>query len=282
MEDNDYLRLVSWYNDDRQEVCMKRKNVIYFDIDGTLYSHRFHDIPEMSKQTLWALKKQGYKIVCATSRCRSETIHLPSFFQTFPFDAEIYDGGALIMKQGTILHKQAVSFHEIQTIINWVSTYPVSFRYATYDHDYIHAPCEPAVLDQFFRLYLMMPEIKVYEQEEVFNILLYTSTQEQVDMIKQMMKDVAIIEHSANTLELTAKGVGKDRGVAYLNQYWGVTMDDCVCFGDGANDIAMLQAAGIGVAMGNSMQRVKDAADFVTKHIDDDGITYACQALHLL
>lgn len=265
-----------------EEVCMKRKNVLYFDIDGTLYSHRLHDIPETTKKTLWALKQQGYKIVCATSRCRCETIHLPSFFQTFPFDGEIYDGGALIIEQGTCLHKQSISPIEIQTIVELVEKHSITFRYATYEHDYIHAPCDSSVLDEFFRLYLMMPEIKAYQQDEVFNVLLYTHTHEQVDMIKKMMKNVDLIEHSSKTLELTAKGVGKNRGVAFLNQHWNFMMDDCICFGDGANDIAMLQAAGIGVAMGNSMQNVKDAADYVTKHIDDDGISYACEALHLL
>ena len=46
-------------------------------------------------------------------------------------------------------------------------------------------------------------------------------------------------------------------------------------FGDGSNDISMLKAVGHGIAMGNSVEELKECAEFITKNIGDDGVAYA-------
>ena len=56
--------------------------------------------------------------------------------------------------------------------------------------------------------------------------------------------------------------------------YYGFSKDESIAFGDGNNDIEMLKAVGTGVAMGNSNNNVKAAADVVCKSVDDDGIYY--------
>lgn len=58
-----------------------------------------------------------------------------------------------------------------------------------------------------------------------------------------------------------------------------VPMTDVVAFGDGASDIPVLKRAGVGIAMANAKQVVHDAADFITKSVDDDGVRYAVDLL---
>jgi len=60
-----------------------------------------------------------------------------------------------------------------------------------------------------------------------------------------------------------------------------VLPEKVVFFGDGINDIELIEMADIGVAMGNAEDTVKAIADFVTKNIEDDGIYYACKQLGL-
>ena len=55
----------------------------------------------------------------------------------------------------------------------------------------------------------------------------------------------------------------------------GLDISECIAFGDGGNDIPILKTAGIGVAMGNAADNVKAAADYVTTHVDDNGIANA-------
>ena len=75
---------------------------------------------------------------------------------------------------------------------------------------------------------------------------------------------------------------GKDKGIEALLNHLGISKNDCMAFGDGGNDISMLEYVGIGVAMGNANPPVKERADFVTKDIDDDGIEYALRHFGLI
>ena len=59
-------------------------------------------------------------------------------------------------------------------------------------------------------------------------------------------------------------------------------MDDAITFGDGLNDIEMLEAAGIGVAMGNGHEKAKAAADVIAPHVDEDGIYKVMKELEII
>ena len=58
--------------------------------------------------------------------------------------------------------------------------------------------------------------------------------------------------------------------------------EETIAFGDGENDIPMLEIAGIGVAMGNAKQLVKDSADYVTLSVHEDGVSAALRHFGLL
>jgi HAD superfamily hydrolase (TIGR01484 family) len=72
-------------------------------------------------------------------------------------------------------------------------------------------------------------------------------------------------------LDLAPVGVSKASGLAYVADELGLTAEDTLAIGDGRNDIEMLQWAGRGVAMGQAVQEVHDAADATTETVYDDG-----------
>lgn len=57
--------------------------------------------------------------------------------------------------------------------------------------------------------------------------------------------------------------------------YFNLTAEQCMAFGDGGNDVEMLEFAGIGVAMGNATAMAKEAADYITEDVDKEGIYLA-------
>ncbi|MDR2537095.1 MAG: HAD family hydrolase [Treponema sp.] len=82
--------------------------------------------------------------------------------------------------------------------------------------------------------------------------------------------------------EMTMKGLNKGSAVARVLEHYGLSKTDAIGIGDSDNDRAMLDACGIGVAMGNSKDDFKKIADFVTSDINDDGIEKAFKQYGLI
>ena len=77
--------------------------------------------------------------------------------------------------------------------------------------------------------------------------------------------------------DILPEGGGKPNGLAHTLAHLGLTREQSIAFGDGGNDVAMLRAAGAGVAMGNACDEALAAADYVTASVDDDGIRRALE-----
>ena len=83
-------------------------------------------------------------------------------------------------------------------------------------------------------------------------------------------------------VDIVAPGGGKDLGMDVILEHFGIDLSETMAFGDGENDLPMLRHAGIGVAMGNAEQMVKDEAGYVTGSVDEDGILTALEHFGLL
>lgn len=79
--------------------------------------------------------------------------------------------------------------------------------------------------------------------------------------------------------ETMCKGVSKGEGLRFAAATMGVPLADTVAIGDSDNDLTMIEVAGIGIAMGNGEQCVKDAADWVTDAVDASGLAHAFERL---
>ena len=87
--------------------------------------------------------------------------------------------------------------------------------------------------------------------------------------------------HPAFT-DITAHGADKGKGILAMADHLGLDPQLTMAFGDGGNDTAMIKAAGIGIAMGNALDSLKQEADYTTTSVDDDGIWNAMQHFHLV
>lgn len=82
--------------------------------------------------------------------------------------------------------------------------------------------------------------------------------------------------------DINIKGIDKGSGVREYLNLRGLIKDEAISFGDGGNDIPMLENTGIAVAMGNSCDSLKAVADFVTDDIDRDGLAHAIRHFGLM
>lgn len=84
---------------------------------------------------------------------------------------------------------------------------------------------------------------------------------------------------SGSLAHIMAPGVSKSLTLAALLARWELALDDVIAFGDDHNDLDLIAAAGIGVAMGNAIPNLKAAADYVTARNDDDGVALVLEHL---
>ncbi len=108
----------------------------------------------------------------------------------------------------------------------------------------------------------------IFEQERLEEVQKILANTELPDHITSIQSDLDV-------MDLSHKGVSKAKAIkAYISQF-GDSMDQVMVFGDSANDMAMMQAAGIAVAMENATEEVKAIADYVTeKSNDEDGVMH--------
>ena len=88
-----------------------------------------------------------------------------------------------------------------------------------------------------------------------------------------------VVSGGYHNLEITKKGATKGKGLHILADLLNIPMEQTMACGDTQNDLDIIQAAAIGVAMGNATEEVKQAADFVTLSNEEDGVAFAIRTL---
>lgn len=91
--------------------------------------------------------------------------------------------------------------------------------------------------------------------------------------------ELTVVQTAAFYLEVIPRAINKGQGILDICRALQMQPEEVVAFGDAENDIPMLRAAGVGVAMGNADPAVKAAADMVTLSNNEDGIAYALEKL---
>mgnify|MGYP000081423280 FL=1 len=75
--------------------------------------------------------------------------------------------------------------------------------------------------------------------------------------------------------DVNVAGVNKAMGINEFASYYGFDVSRTIAFGDGGNDISMIRAAGMGIAMGGASEAVKSVADYITEAVDENGVRNA-------
>ena len=97
-----------------------------------------------------------------------------------------------------------------------------------------------------------------------------------IDEFKEPFGDSLSIYRSAPFfIEVMAQGIDKAASLDRLSKSLGIKQEEVIAFGDGYNDLSMIEYAGMGVAMNNAVDGVKERADYITLSNDEDGIAYA-------
>ena len=83
-------------------------------------------------------------------------------------------------------------------------------------------------------------------------------------------------------MDINLRGIDKSVGARKVMEYYGLTMQEAMAFGDGGNDLPLIRDVAVGVAMGNACEELKAEADYITSSVDEDGVSRALEYFELI
>lgn len=253
--------------------------VAFFDIDGTLMSHKSRSVPRSAREAIVKLQASGIKCVVATGRQIQQMMKLP--LTDIPFDGYITLNGQLILneKQETI-YGVPLTGKAKDILVRMFSQNELPALLVEEKLTYLNFEDERVIAVQE-AISTETPPFGVYTGKDIYQVCVYLAKGEEV-LLKELEGLCVMTRWGFGGLDIIAPGGGKVTGIRWYLQQLGVDASEVIAFGDAENDIDMLSFAGIGVAMGNADEEVKRSADYVTTDIDDDGIANALKHFGLI
>lgn len=256
---------------------------LFFDIDGTLVSMNTHTIPTTAVSAIAQAKQKGVKVFIATGRPFSIINNIDAIL---PFiDGYLTCNGAHCIVGNEVVYHQPIPENDVDIILRDATEQDYSCvvvganQVTTYNYK--------DNIDRIFRRKLDIHGIDYHlplAQVMQHGILQLTpfATEEQEKKLMPRIPNCVSGRWHPEFMDVTSRLADKGIGLTAIAQHLDIPIEACAAFGDGGNDKSMVLAAGVGVAMGNAGDDLKHAADYVTTHIDDDGIMNAMQHLGLV
>lgn len=258
------------------------KKIAFFDIDGTMVNvpnGMLHPTAE-TRRVLQTFREQGNYIVVATARTQ-----IPDSVRDMDFDGYICSDGHYIEFQKEVLVNNTFSDEEIEMQVKVYEEHNGGCSLGGYTGTWVSTHSCPH-LQEHHRLYEGTSDLTGIPlvadsmgNIQANSIAAVFSTAEDLYAAKEKLpKNWAINAYGDDIdirMDVHLEGFSKGTACEYVYQHLGIPKEATYAFGDGSNDIEMLELVGTGIAMGNASEAVKAVADDITDTVDNEGIAKA-------
>lgn len=238
---------------------MNHFKLVALDMDGTLLNEE-KEISAANRKAVAAALEKGVHLVLSTGRFITSTreyarsLGLSSFLITS-------NGSEIRDPSGELLERHMIS----NELVEWM--YETAQRHKT--HYWGRA------IDSVWHSDDFPSDIRAHDW---IKFGFDTEDEPTRDTIWKSLLATEMLElsnSSPSNIEVNAKGINKAAALETVCDKLGLSMNEVIAIGDSLNDMAMIQAAGCGIAMGNAQPPVKKAADWVTGTNEEDGVAQA-------
>ena len=258
----------------------ERIKAVFLDIDGTLFSHSDWKIPDSAVQAVHRLQEKGIRVIACTGRHTLEMAEMP--LDSVRFDALVTLNGALCLEKDEIIYHVPLQKEDLASLLEALQEDPFACIFLEKDCMYMNMHSEAAEKGQQDINTSLPPVTDVSRALENNVYMIVPYVQDDVwQKASAGMKHIKAARWS-EALDVFHEDTGKAKGMQEVCRYFGWTKDEVIACGDGPNDLEMKEACGFLAAMGNSVDALMKAADYITDDIDEDGLAHVFEALGLL
>lgn len=248
-----------------------------FDIDGTLFDNETRQISTTTIQTIQKLKI-NHKVAICTGRAY-DSVKDTGLLDLIDWDGVIVHNGQLVYDhQKQVVYVNYLNSESLKKMVDLCIAKGLNFSVATADDWFLIQEPNEYVYESHKFFDEIIPHVKEYNYEDAVMAILYVPIGFDTSEFDSI-SDMKIIPSPTTCLDVCSINCDKSIGIHKLLDY--LNEKEYIAFGDGSNDIEMLQNADLGIAMGNSKESLKQVADFITKDANNNGIQYACEKLNL-
>lgn len=256
---------------------------VFFDIDGTLVSFKTHQVPLSAAQAIVRLQEKGIKVFIATGRHLQFIDNLGDL----QFDGYVTLNGSCcyVGTHRRIIYLNKIPELAVKRLVQYEreeESFPCIFvRRQGMFINYINEQVEEVLR----LLNFPTPPVGNLEeafQEDILQLIAFFKADQEKRIMSLALPGCEATRWNPLFSDIVPEGGSKRVGMEKILEYFHIQREECMAFGDGGNDIPMIQYAGIGVAMGNAGETIKQQADYITASVDDDGVALALKHFNLI
>lgn len=253
------------------------RKLLFFDIDGTLWDRHNH-IPKSTREAFELLRKNGHYTFINSGRSRG-FIFNPDLF-SLGFDGVVSACGTRVD-----FHDDVIFYHDPGVdLIRWALDVCREFEFSPIleGPEFLYMNPEEFPDDAYVAKISreLGPRLKRIDEFDgkwsCSKFSISSGVPRQAQGYEKLSEHFKIITHTPSVAECVPLGFDKGTGIAKVCELLNYDIKDTFAFGDGNNDIEMLVAAGTGICMGDGYDKAREASDYVTTELMNDGIKNAC------
>ncbi|STZ75842.1 Cof-type HAD-IIB family hydrolase [Bergeriella denitrificans] len=258
--------------------------IIFFDIDDTLYRKESDTVRPSVARAFAALKARGILTAIATGRPPAAIPQkIKDLAQEAGIDMLVTVNGRYVEFRGEPLHAEPMNEAAIAAVCARFDQKGLPYAFVNNRTIAVSEPV-PVVEAALSKILPDHPTDKYYYRSApVYQMLVFYNAARDAE-IKPIAAEAGLktVRWHEEAVDMLPAGSSKAGGIAAALAKLGLTMQDAMAFGDGLNDIEMLQSVGFGVAMGNGTPEAQAAARYICPSVDEDGVYRGLQALGVI
>ncbi|MDL2324495.1 Cof-type HAD-IIB family hydrolase [Ruminococcaceae bacterium OttesenSCG-928-A16] len=253
---------------------------IFFDIDGTLLSFETHEMTPAVAQALRSLHQKGIKLFIATGRHAAQVEFMDEIVN---FDGYITLNGQICYDENGTIYQQHINEKDVAELTDRMEKMDIPCYYVQKDDTFVNKLDDrlKSLEDTVDITIPPQKDPKEIEDLRVYQLVAFLSPQQEQELLAGV-NNVETTRWHPLFVDIIPKGGSKQVGIQKVLAQCGIARKNTMAFGDGGNDMEMLQYVQTGIAMGNASDDLKAVADYVTDTVDNDGVVKALKHFGLL